>query len=223
MKCPHCLVEVLPAFAFDYIGLDKDGGWGVEYMKCPNHDCQRLIIMLAEGQPAKWGTQEVLRPIRSRWLMRPRGANRPAPPEVPKPFADEYHEAGLVLADSPKASAALARRTLQRLLREIEKVKPADLADEIQEMLDRKTLPSHLAEQIDGVRNIGNFSAHPIKSHVTGEIVDVGPGEAEWNLDTLEGLFDFYFVLPARIKARRDALDQKLKDTGKPPMKGASS
>ena len=111
MKCPHCLVEVLPAFAFDYIGLDKDGGWGVEYMKCPNHDCQRLIIMLAEGQPAKWGTQEVLRPIRSRWLMRPRGANRPAPPEVPKPFADEYHEAGLVLADSPKASAALARRT----------------------------------------------------------------------------------------------------------------
>ena len=168
MKCPHCLVEVLPAFAFDYIGLDKDGGWGVEYMKCPNHDCQRLIIMLAEGQPAKWGTQEVLRPIRSRWLMRPRGANRPAPPEVPKPFADEYHEAGLVLADSPKASAALARRTLQRLLREIEKVKPADLADEIQEMLDRKTLPSHLAEQIDADPALVNKRFSELDCGMTG-------------------------------------------------------
>ena len=86
-------------------------------------------------------------------------------------------------------------------------------------MLDRKNLPAHLADQIDGVRNVGNFSAHPIKSKSTGEIFEVEPGEAEWNLDTLEGLFDFHFVLPARIKERREALDKKLKDAGKPPMK----
>jgi hypothetical protein len=44
-------------------------------------------------------------------------------------------------------------------------------------------------------------------------------GEAEWLLDVLEGLFDFYFVQPALLKAKRDALNKKLKDAGKPAMK----
>lgn len=90
--------------------------------------------------------------------------------------------------------------------------------DEIQ-VLDSGKLPSHLAEAIDGIRNIGNFGAHPNKSKITGAIVDVEPGEAEWTLDTLEGLFDFYFVQPAELKRKRDALNGKLKGAGKPPMK----
>jgi len=69
------------------------------------------------------------------------------------------------------------------------------------------------------VRQIGNFAAHPIKSTSSGEIVDVEPGEAEWNLDVLEGLFDFYFVGPAESKKKREALDKKLKDAGKPSLK----
>ena len=80
-------------------------------------------------------------------------------------------------------------------------------------------LPSYLAEAIDAVRVTGNFAAHPIKSRSTGEIVDVEPGEADANLDVLEGLFDFYYVAPARQKARRDALNSKLGDAGKPPLK----
>ena len=63
-------------------------------------------------------------------------------------------------------------------------------------------LPSHIADSLDAVRNIGNFAAHPAKSQATGEVVPVEPGEAEWTLDTLEELFDFYFVSPARTKAR---------------------
>ena len=66
---------------------------------------------------------------------------------------------------------------------------------------------------------IGNFAAHPIKSNSTGEIVEVEIGEAEWLLDVLELLFDFYFVQPAITKAKREALNQKLLDAGKPPMK----
>ena len=80
-------------------------------------------------------------------------------------------------------------------------------------------LPTYLAEMIDGVRVIGNFAAHPIKDTNTGEIVEVEPGEAEHNLDTLEEVFDFYFVKPAVAKRKRDAINQKLKDAGKPPMK----
>lgn len=86
-------------------------------------------------------------------------------------------------------------------------------------VLEAGQLPSFLAEGIDAVRNLGNFAAHPIKSKNTGEIVEVEEGEAEWLLDVLEGLFDFYFVQPAALREKREQLNRKLKDAGKPEMK----
>jgi hypothetical protein len=103
------------------------------------------------------------------------------------------------------------------ILRDVAKVKPSDLSKEIDEVLPR--LPSHLAEAIDAIRNIGNLAAHPSKSTNTGAVVDVEPGEAEWLLEVLEGLFDFYFIQPAILQKKRDALNQKLADAKKPPMK----
>jgi hypothetical protein len=134
-------------------------------------------------------------------------------------FADDYREACLVLSDSPKASAALSRRCLQNLLREVARVKPSNLADEIQQVIDSGKLPSSLVDSIDAIRNVGNFAAHPMKSQRSGEILSVEPGEADWNLDVLEALFDFYFVQPEVIRKKRDALNKKLQDAGKPPMK----
>lgn len=153
-------------------------------------------------------------------MVHPKAPSRaPLSPEVPDPYRSDYQEACLVLADSPKASAALSRRCLQSILRDVAKVKKADLSKEIEEVLASNQLPSYLADSIDAVRHIGNFAAHPMKSTNTGEIVEVEPGEAEWTLDVLEGLFDFYFVQPAIIKIKRDALNKKLADAGKPPLK----
>ncbi len=146
----------------------------------------------------------------------------PPPSEVPRKLANDYLEARLVLEDSPKASAAMSRRCLQTILRDYAKVPPGNLADEIQYLLDSGKLPSHIAEALDGVRNVGNFATHPIKSQKSLEVIDVEPGEAEWNLETLDALFDFYFVQPARLGAKRKALDEKLKSAGKPPMRQPS-
>ena len=104
-------------------------------------------------------------------------------------------------------------------MRTISKVKPSDLSNEIDEILKSKQLPSHLAEAIDAIRVLGNFAAHPIKSTNTGAIVEVEEGESEWLLDVLEGLFDFYFVQPATLQKKRDVLNKKLQDAGKPPLK----
>jgi hypothetical protein len=153
-------------------------------------------------------------------IVRPKASTRPkCAKEVPKAIAEDYNEACLVLADSPKASAALSRRCLQHVLREAAKVKPDDLAKEIQQVLDSGTLRSEVAEGLDMVRATGNFAAHPIKSKQTGEIMPVEPGEAEWNLDVLESLFDFYFVQPTILKVKKDALNKKLQEAGKPPLK----
>jgi Domain of unknown function (DUF4145) len=145
-------------------------------------------------------------------LIYPKGTSRsPIPAEVPASFVMDYSEACLVLDDSEKASAALSRRCLQHLLREKAGVKKDDFAKEIQQVLDSKQLPGHLADDLDAIRNVGNFApAHPMKATHTGEIVDVEPHEAEWLLNLLEALFDFYFVQPARSEAKRDALNAKL-------------
>lgn len=62
------------------------------------------------------------------------------------------------------------------------------------------------------------FAAHPQKSTASGAILDVEPGEAEWNLDVLESLFDFYFIQPALSAKRKAELNQKLKAAGKPEI-----
>ncbi len=80
-------------------------------------------------------------------------------------------------------------------------------------------LPSDLNESIDAVRTIGNFAAHPTKSQHSGEIMEVEPNEADWTLDVLEDLFDFYFVRPAQRQKKGDLLNEKLAAAGKPAMK----
>ena len=215
MKCPHCLVEFHSSKTPVNLGEDKEGHWGIEQYSCPNPECQKLIFYLVVGGE-DWHRGQVTKRI----LIRPKGSSRPSvPPEVPSEFTEDYSEACLVLNDSPKASAALSRRCLQHILREKTGVKPSSLADEIQEALDSNLFPSYIAEVVDAIRNIGNFAAHPTKSKQTGEIIDVEPGEAELNLDVIEALFDFYFVNPALIAKKKAAINQKLQDAGKPPMK----
>jgi len=150
----------------------------------------------------------------TRRLINPAAPMRPVAPEVRESdaeVADDFVEACMVLPFSPKASAALSRRCLQQVLAK-KAGATGDLYDQIQEVVDSKQLPSHVAENLDYVRVIGNFAAHASKSKTTGKIVAVEPGEAEWNLDVLESLFDFYYVLPAKAKVKRDALEQKRND-----------
>ena len=210
MKCPHCLNGIHSQKDTTYLGNDIEGNWAVTFEKCP--ECQKYIIELLHYKPNQNDP--------ARFQAYPKGASRsPVAKDVPDKFGDDYKEACLVLSDSPKASSALSRRCLQNILREKAGIKKGDLAGEIQQVLDSKQLPSHLSEAIDAVRNIGNFAAHAIKSTNTGQIVDVEPGEAEWLLDVLEGLFDFYFVQPAILQRKRAELDIKLGEAGKPPMK----
>jgi hypothetical protein len=195
--------------------------WAIFKMNCPSQNCRKMIIKLGRGanfNTSRLNAQTLI--VTEEYLVRPIATLRPPVPiEVDSNYANDYNEACLILTYSPKASAALSRRCLQNILREKGGVKNGNLANEIQEVINAGTLPSYLSESIDAIRNIGNFAAHPLKSTSTGEIVDVEAGEAEWVLDVIESLFDFYFVLPAILKTKREALNKKLTDIGKPIMK----
>lgn len=169
MKCPHCRVEFHDEPKPTYIGKDSDGDWILIREDCPA--CKKIILQLLNG----FGVYNKLTEgmnfnnVKKAFFAYPKSSLRPpCPPEVPKIFAEDYTEACLIISDSPKASAALSRRCLQNILREIAKVKPNNLDNEIQQVIDSKTLPSHLIEVIDAVRNIGNFASHPIKSEKSG-------------------------------------------------------
>lgn len=181
----------------------------LEFWECPI--CEKMIIKetrLNKKNNSRTGV----------FMLYPLASQRPpVPQEVPTKIAKMYEEAALVLPLSEEASAALSRRCLQAVLLDAAKVTSKDLAPQIAEVLPK--LPSYLQTQVDAIRNIGNFGAHPNKSTVSGEIIEVESGEAEWNLDVLDALFDFYYVQPANIAAKRKALDKKLGEIGKSPMK----
>jgi hypothetical protein len=214
MICPHCSSAMVDAFT--NVQIAADGGvtdragngvappmmWRAQYQRCPA--CYEAIIYLEQDRPS-----------RRSYLAYPGGKGRPVPAEVPDPYRRDYVEAFTILPNSAKASAALSRRSLQMILREKALTKKKDLYDQIEEVITSGSVPAYIADDLHAVRNIGNMGAHPMKSTNTGEIVEVEPGEAEWNLDVLDALFDFYFVQPALSAKRKTALDQKLIEIGK--------
>lgn len=217
MKCPHCRVAIHPEFTAEWIRgsgqVGREGpavtSWRIRSMECPS--CHKAILFLDKFISNQQGF------IPS--LIYPKGHSRAsAPSEVPEDLREDFNEAVAVLGDSPKASSALSRRCLQNLLR-AQGYTQHDLVKAIDALLVSKALPSSLAGNVDAIRNIGNFAAHPMKDTNSGAILPVEPHEAEWNLDVLDGLFDFYYVQPAKDQARIAALNAKLAAAGKPPVK----
>lgn len=210
--CPHCETAVLleAGNIADGNAQDEDGVFSLCSSVCPS--CSRAVV--CRINLALDGHNYVRK---EQYLLWPRSK----PPRfvskaVPEHIAADYNEASLVLSLSPKASAALSRRCLQAVLRKAGGANQRDLMKQIEAVMS--TLPTYVAQNVDAIRNIGNFAAHPSKDTSTGEIVEVEMGEAEWNLDVLDELFDFYYVQPAIAQVKRDELNAKLVAAGKPPM-----
>lgn len=215
MRCPHCDVGIHESFQRHQPFVIGNESWIASYQKCP--ECKATIIKLVANSLAPQGQTGYL--MVPQFVAYPRNKSaRPVPVGVTDPYKQDFEEAVAVLPLSAKASAALSRRNLQAIIRDKAGVKGKDLNVEIQTIIDAGIVPSYISEGLHAVRQIGNFAAHPIKATATGEIVDVEDGEAEWNLDVLESMFDFYFVQPALTAKRKADLNAKLKAVGKPEI-----
>ncbi len=223
MKCPNCCtaihLDIRDQIAYPektQRGGEKEG-IEVGHGFCP--ECNQLIVFVRHGNCRFVEDRTELVSARSEEVIYPRIVRRCGDPEVPSQYREMFNEAASVLQISAKASAALSRRLLQVILRDEYAVSPGDLSNEIEQLLQRSDIPSSIKEEVDAIRNVGNFAAHPNKYKTTGEIVDVEPGEAEWLVEILEHLFDHRFVGPTREQERRERLNAKLSDLGKPLMK----
>ena len=186
-----------------------------EQGQCPEHlcpVCRKRILRIRAGR----GDGKV-----EEYVAYPRYATgRTAPDEAPEPLRADYAEAVASLDHSPQASATLARRIVQQVLTEQGGYAQGSLARQIDAFVEDERTPSELSDNLHYLREIGNFAAHPVKSERTGEILPVERDEAEWALEVVDELFDYYFVAPRRNEARRREFEERLADAGRRSLSG---
>jgi hypothetical protein len=228
LACPYCgqadsrYVVSQPSIQW----TAKDRARVVGWVNCSI--CERPFVFLREnlntsGSVAYYGI-DFSKPLerlrltnRGGRVIWPRKAYPDPPEEVPPHLADLFRQAAAVLEDSPMASAALSRRCLQQVLEEAGGVTAGNLDKQIDQV--EAELPSDVARVLDEVREIGNFAAHPRKSQHTGEVMEVEPTEAAWNVEALALVFDHYFVKPSHAQQKRDRINQMLREAGRQELK----
>jgi Domain of unknown function (DUF4145) len=223
VQCPHCrnsarVFMCVPVHRYNPSEMIQEDGALIylEFALGSCSTCQGPVGLLSEcryvmkfGPPRSEVKDSIVYPVFS--------DVEPPSSDVPNPYREEYIEACRVLPVSEKAASALFRRILQGLLHGPGKIMPKrSLDDEIKEAVLR--LPSHIADHLLLVKEIGNFAAHPRKDTSTGEIIDVEPGEADFCREIVMSLFQFYYVDPKRAQKVRDQVNAKLNSAGKKPI-----
>jgi hypothetical protein len=117
---------------------------------------------------------------RSEWLIYPKSSTIPAPSaDMPSEVAVLYEEARSVIPVSRRAGAALARATLEKLLKSQDPGASADdsLATRIEAVIPK--VSSSLAKLLTLIRHIGNKSLHVEDTPDDAVVLVLDPGQTE--------------------------------------------
>ncbi|URK16947.1 DUF4145 domain-containing protein [Thalassospira sp. GO-4] len=121
------------------------------------------------------------------------------PEYIPDALREDYEEACKTVDVSPKASATLARRCLQGMIRDYWGIKKSRLVDEIKALEDK--VDPDTWQAIDAVRGLGNIGAHMEKD--INLILSVEPEEAVALIELIEDLFQTWYVQRHERQQRR--------------------
>lgn len=113
------------------------------------------------------------------------------PEYIPERIRADYEEACAIASLSPKASATLARRCLQGMIRDFWEITgKRNLFSEIDAISGM--VPPATWDAIDSLRQLGNIGAH-MESDINC-IVDIDPGEADKILRLIEYLLKEWYI-----------------------------
>jgi len=135
------------------------------------------------------------------------------PSYIPDPIVADYKEACLIAELSPKASATLARRCLQGMIRDFWGVRKNRLVDEIDAIKDK--IDALAWNAIDSLRKMGNIGAHMEKD--INVIIDVDPDEAKLLIHLIETLVDDWYVTRHERTSRMEQLVETAKSKFQKP------
>ncbi|MFG1305498.1 DUF4145 domain-containing protein [Xanthobacter autotrophicus] len=180
----------------------KHGNVGIGYdaITCLNTQCNELSLSIYLSRYAinavggvSW--DKTLK----QWALLPGAKAKPQPSYIPSVLVDDYTEACQIKSLSPKASATLARRCLQGMIRDFCNISKNRLIDEVKELrrlVDAGTSPRGVThesvEAIDHVREIGNIGAHMEKD--INLVISIDEGEADVLIQLIEMLFAEWYV-----------------------------
>lgn len=195
-RCPFCNQNMsITTSTYSSYMLDFDGFIGegssrrysphatIDMYKCPNDECKKITFAVTSNNDFLDRDNIV--------LVHPRAVYQHYPDYVPQAIRDDYEEACIILNSSPKASATLARRCLQGMIRDYWEISGMrNLNQEIQAIRDKVT-PSQWAA-IDATRKIGNIGAHMEQD--VNLIIDVEPDEAKRLLRLIELLIEKWYI-----------------------------
>ncbi len=196
--------------AVDFAADNTPGGMGIkltgELIECPNPRCRAqafsVSVFHAKKQKDPYyrlGPGDPERPVGIGAFTFLPTTTHPLSSHVPKQVAGDYSEAFLIKTLSPKASATLARRALQGMVRDFFDVQ--DKPNLHQELLAIKDeCDPALYEAIMGVKSVGNIGAHSEKD--INLIVDVEPDEADILLQLIHLLDNEWYVARAERSLR---------------------
>ena len=209
--CPHCERAVTitderlssEAHTLSIENIDGRSTLDSTFIVCPNQECQKftLSVTLSASKLNSNYEEQRTRAI-AYWQLIPSGFGKNFPDYIPEAIRADYREACAIKALSPKASATLARRCLQGMVRNFWDVKPGRLFEEINQIKD-KVDPS-IWSAIEAVRKLGNIGAHMEKD--IDVIVDVDPNEAELLIGLIEQLLEDWYIARERRKTSTTAL-----------------
>lgn len=184
-----------------HVGDNEFGvfGYRISAIACLNPNCKRVTLTYGiYSQHKSYRDWHLGLPIEA-WRLLPESAAKPQPDFIPQQLRDDYAEACRIRDLSPKASATLARRCLQGMIRHFCGISRGRLIDEInalREAVEGGSAPRGVTiesvDAIDHVRKIGNIGAHMEKD--VDVIVDIEPGEAQALIELIEMLFDEWYV-----------------------------
>lgn len=187
-------------------------GQGIEVsstlMKCPNPACGALELVVSARHVMPGGTfyQKFISSKGSaagvgKFQFLPT-TSQPLSGDVPPSIQDDYREANLIRTLSPKASATLARRALQGMVRDFWGVAKSTLAAELKAIEDK--CDPELYGAMMALKSIGNIGAHPERDIST--IIDIEHDEAQQLIDLIHLLDDEWYRTRAARKARIQAV-----------------
>jgi Domain of unknown function (DUF4145) len=165
-------------------------GLSSTFIVCPNAECKQVTLSVALI------SQFVIAPGRSekkpsrRWHLLPSSSAKLIPGYVPTQIAADYLEAHEIVNLSPKASATLARRCLQGMIRDFWGISNSRLVDEIAALKEK--VDPEVWKAIDGLRKVGNIGAH-MEADIN-LIIEVDPDEAAKIIGLIELLIDEWYV-----------------------------
>lgn len=213
-ECPFCGHDAvihdraegtMSSFSHDFEHQNKYGRQTVHgrVIVCPNPKCHEYTLSITTYDCRKGnGGQTIDMTERKTWSLVPESHTKVFPNYIPKPILDDYREACLIRDASPRASATLARRCLQGMIRDFWGISKKRLVDEIDAIKDKVDVDTW--DAIDAVRQLGNIGAH-METDIN-VIVDVDPNEAQLMIELIETLLTEWHVARHRRQERMAAV-----------------